>query len=84
MPHKACSKLAGAPSGKGIIVDQVQPFDWRKSSYCGGGACVEVAQSSDSVLVRDSKNPNSPVLQFTVQEWSDFVAGVTAGEFSRN
>ena len=61
-----------------------QPIDWRKSSFCGGGACVEVAQMPNSVYVRDSKDPNSPVLRFTVEEWVDFLAGVNAGEFSRN
>lgn len=35
--------------------------NWRKSSYSGGGnddACVELAESGDRVLVRDSKDPD--------------------------
>ena len=55
---------------------------WRKSSFCGTSACVEVATAGDEVLVRDSKDANSPVLKFTAEEWRAFVAGVTAGEFS--
>jgi hypothetical protein len=31
--------------------------------------------------VRDSKDPASPVLTFTAQEWVAFVRGVKAGEF---
>lgn len=56
--------------------------DWRKSSFCGSSACVEVAKTGDEFLVRDSKDANSPVLKFTVDEWSAFLAGVNAGEFS--
>ncbi|QYC39170.1 hypothetical protein Nocox_07725 [Nonomuraea coxensis DSM 45129] len=50
---------------------------WRTSSYCNGGNCVEVALlSSDTIGVRDNKNPESPVLTFTLTEWSRFVGGV--------
>ena len=55
---------------------------WQKSSYCGTSACVEVAQTSDVVLVRDSKNPKVAPLAFTTDEWSAFVRGVKAGEFN--
>lgn len=56
---------------------------WFKSSRSDGqGAnCVEVAQLADVVGVRDSKNPDGPVLVFTPDEWSAFTAGVRAGEF---
>jgi hypothetical protein len=38
---------------------------WRKSSRSvGQGACVELAVRVDRTLVRDSKNPNGPVLAF--------------------
>ena len=54
---------------------------WQKSSDCGTNACVEVAQTSDAVLVRDSKNPLAMPLAFTADEWTAFVKGVKAGEF---
>jgi len=55
---------------------------WQKSSYCGTNACVEVAQTSDAILVRDSKNPLAMPLAFTTDEWTAFVKGVKAGEFN--
>ena len=55
---------------------------WQKSSYCGTSACVEVSQTSDAVLVRDSKNPQVAPLAFTTDEWVAFVQGVKAGEFN--
>ncbi|WP_026422152.1 DUF397 domain-containing protein [Actinokineospora inagensis] len=54
---------------------------WRKSSFSGGEgtACVEVAWSdhsptSDSVLVRDSKNPTGPVLSVSSAAWQNLLA----------
>lgn len=58
-----------------------QPVEWRKSSYCDSGMCVEVGRAGDLVAVRDSKNPDGAVLRFTKDEWNAFVAGVRGGEF---
>ncbi len=55
---------------------------WRKSSRCATSGCVEVARVGDSVLVRDSKDPDGPVLTFDREEWTAFLAGAAAGEFS--
>jgi hypothetical protein len=55
---------------------------FRASSGCGNGACVEVGHDGGQVLVRDSKNPDSPVLRFTADEWTAFLAGAAAGEFN--
>jgi len=55
-------------------------LSWQKSSYSGsnGGQCIEVA-ASGGVLVRDSKNPDGPVLTFPADAWGAFVAGVKSG-----
>lgn len=55
-------------------------MSWQRSSYCGGGTCVEVRHTGDDVEVRDSKNPGH-VLTFTTAEWHAFTKGVKAGEF---
>lgn len=49
----------------------------------GAGACVEVAHTDSAVGVRDSKNPDSPVLTFCPDTWTAFLSGVKAGEFDR-
>ena len=55
---------------------------WRKAPASNGyGACVEVAFAGDWVYVRDSKDPNGPVLRFPKAEWIAFLDGVKAGEF---
>ena len=54
---------------------------WFKSSYSGseGGECVEVAARSDAAVhVRDSKDPEGPVLTFSATAWSAFLTYATA------
>jgi hypothetical protein len=54
---------------------------WRKASTCGiEGGCVEVAQRRE-MLIRDSKDPEGPVLRYTEAEWAAFVNGVKNGDF---
>ena len=53
---------------------------WRKSTYSSGGGngdCVEVASMADNVAVRDSKNPDGPVLTFPAAVWRVFLARVS-------
>ena len=51
---------------------------WRRSvrSY-GSGNCLEVAALvGQSIHIRDSRNPQGAVLQFTPAQWSTFLEGV--------
>lgn len=65
--------------------DQTAVFE-TSSKSSGSGQCVAVAILADGrVLVRDSKDPDGPVLRFSRDEWVAFVGddegGVKAGEF---
>ena len=57
---------------------------WFKSSYSSGseGNCIEAADVTPHVAVRDSKDRQGPALVFPRGSWSSFVAGVNAGEFT--
>jgi predicted secreted Zn-dependent protease len=57
------------------------PSTWRKSTASGGGNCVEVSFAGASVLMRNSRSPQGPVLSFTRPEWDAFLTGVRDGEF---
>lgn len=55
---------------------------WRKASYSSsnGGTCVEVASNLPGIVaVRDSKDPEGPVLTFAPDDWQTFAARVKAG-----
>ncbi|MFE4361509.1 DUF397 domain-containing protein [Kitasatospora sp. NPDC058184] len=56
---------------------------WVKSTHSQqGGDCLEVARGSrESMPVRDSKDPQGPVLVFPAEAWVSFVAAVRSGEF---
>ncbi|MET8159408.1 DUF397 domain-containing protein [Sphaerisporangium sp. NPDC005289] len=56
---------------------------WRKSSRSSGdgGQCVEVASNLPGVIaVRDSKNPDGPVLVVSPREWQLFLRGTETQE----
>jgi hypothetical protein len=54
---------------------------WRKSSRsAGNGNCVEVCFGSGSVAVRDSKDPDGPILELGLEPWRHFVASARRGE----
>ncbi|MEV0593174.1 DUF397 domain-containing protein [Nonomuraea cavernae] len=57
--------------------------EWRTSSFSGAnGQCVQVAfLGGGHVAVRDSKNPDGPVLTFTSGEWNSFIHGAKDGRF---
>ena len=65
---------------------QISGLTWRKSCHSGGGGgqCIEVADlPGGGVAVRDSKDPDGPMLTFTLAEWRAFVGGAKDGEFDR-
>jgi hypothetical protein len=59
------------------------PVRWIKSSASGAnGQCVETTSiKEDEILVRNSRDPEGPILAFTKAEWVAFIIGAKAGEF---
>ena len=56
--------------------------EFRTSSFCSGGDCVEVGVlSQGAVAVRDTKDRSRRELVFSSQEWAAFVADVKNGAF---
>jgi Domain of unknown function (DUF397) len=68
-----------------MITPDLSRAEWRKSARSGGtgGNCVEVATNLPGVIaVRDSKDPDGPVLAITPAQWQSFAAGVKLGDFN--
>jgi hypothetical protein len=50
---------------------------WRKSSHSTGQTdCVEAAQAGGVCVVRDSKDPETAALAFTVDAWQRFTSDI--------
>ncbi len=58
---------------------------WFKSSFSGGNGnnCVEVAFLPTAVAVRDTKDRALPPHRYPAARWTEFLAGVRTGEFTR-
>lgn len=70
------SSYSGSEGGECVEV----AARWRKSSYSGsdGGECVEIAELGAQVAVRDSKDPQGPVLAFPAAAFGAFTEVLTA------
>jgi hypothetical protein len=57
---------------------------WHKSqSSTINGQCVEIASAAGKIAIRDSKDPDGPILVYTPTEFSAFLEGARNGEFDR-
>jgi len=54
---------------------------WRTSRMCETAGCVRVARQGEFVLVGSTSDPDSSVVTFTLEEWSEFLAGAKLGDF---
>ncbi|MFB4299350.1 DUF397 domain-containing protein [Actinomadura sp. NTSP31] len=63
----------------------VEVASWRKSSYSdqSGGNCVEVGELTSGVALRDSKDPDGPLLAFGRGAFGALVSEIRAGRYDR-
>jgi hypothetical protein len=54
-------------------------LEWRRSSMCDGGACVEVARDGDVIMVRRSDEPEGASIAFDAKEWQKFISQIRTG-----
>jgi hypothetical protein len=67
--------------------DERDSLNWRKARRSmNHGACAEVATGATGtrgiIVMRDSKDPEGPVLRYTGSAWQSFVAAVKGRNFS--
>lgn len=53
---------------------------WVTSSYSAtSGDCVQVARTPGTLAIRDSKDPDGPILRFTPAAWQQLVEHIKTG-----
>jgi hypothetical protein len=60
-------------------------IEYKISSFCSAGGCVEVGHSpaDRTVIVRDSKDPlRSVAITVSDHSWATFLEGVRRGDFN--
>jgi hypothetical protein len=61
---------------------EVGGLRWRTARRsAGNGACVEVAPAAGTVLIRDSKDREGPVVQYSGDSWRVFLGAAKKGHF---
>jgi hypothetical protein len=59
-----------------------ESLSWLKAhSSSANGHCVEIASATGKIAIRDSKDPNGPILVYTPAEFRAFLDGARKGEF---
>jgi hypothetical protein len=55
---------------------------WMKSRHStANGACIEVASTTDKIAIRDSKDPDGPILIYSPAEFKSFLHEARNGDF---
>jgi hypothetical protein len=76
-PHRR----SGEPAVKEALLMHLSR-DWVTSSYStsNGGNCVQARDNGHAVQVRDSKDPDGPVLTFARAQWAAFTTVIKNGQ----
>jgi hypothetical protein len=57
---------------------------WRKARRsANNGACIEAALSGGRILIRDSKDPGGPVLEYAGATWRMFTSDAKIGRYDQ-
>jgi hypothetical protein len=75
--------MDSAPKGKMTLSpSEREGLAWLKAdSSTANGQCVEVASAYGNIAIRDSKDPDGPILVYTAPEFRAFLNGARNGEF---
>jgi hypothetical protein len=68
----------------GMLATLLPELTWHKSGRSNpSGNCVELAELPDrsGIAVRNSRDPDGPVLIYTLPEIAAFIAGIRDGDF---
>ena len=60
---------------------EINGLQWRKARRsANNGACVELAGTNGQVTIRDSKDPEGPVLKYSARAFRSFLDAARKGD----
>jgi hypothetical protein len=79
----AAGTMNSAKSGKiTLSASERESLAWLKAhSSTANGQCIEIASADGNIAIRDSKDPEGPILVYTTSEFRAFLDGARNGEF---
>lgn len=72
------------PNTRKIVLNDAERagLAWLKAQSSGAnGQCIEIASTAGKIALRDSKDPEGPILVYTPGEFRAFLDGARNGEF---
>jgi hypothetical protein len=70
-------RKSSVTSWEGILVAGLgKGLEWRRSSWCNGGTCLEAAVQDDAILVQSSADPDGPILTLSSIAWRDLIISI--------
>ena len=77
VPTMGGRSVVSITTGEGVLASGFgTSLEWRSSSWCDGGSCVEAAVQNNAVLLRGSTDPGGSILVFTHAAWRDLTARI--------
>ncbi len=75
--------MDSAKNGKiTLSASERESLVWLKAhGSTANGQCIEIASASRNIAIRDSKDPEGPILVYTAAEFRAFLDGARNGEF---
>lgn len=64
-----------------VRASDIRHARWRTSTRCDANSCVEVAVLAEIVAIRNSADPDGPVLMFSRDAWRGLLSCIREGEF---
>jgi Domain of unknown function (DUF397) len=76
------SSPTGSPESPKSLESQFARLAWRTAQRCDSRDCVQVARAApDLIAVRDSEDPDCPILLYSARQFSRFIRDAKEGGY---
>lgn len=55
--------------------------EWTRSTTCSSGTCLEAREWEGYIQIRNSRNPDRPLITVPVEQWRNFTTAIKEGTY---